>query len=568
MLARACFLTSLLALSAQSLSDACRCFPGDACWPSDDVWSQFNQTIDGRLVKTVPLGSPCHSPNYDAEECDRLREEWQIPEVHYQSSSSVMAPFYANATCDPFNPVSKPCTIGNYVVYAVDVSSPDHISKAIQFATEHNIRVVVRNTGHDYLGKSTGAGALGIWLHHLKSIEIGDYHDDHYSGKAMTMGAGVQGFEAYEAADSHDLQVVSGECPTVGIAGGYSQGGGHSALSSRYGLGADQALQWDVVDGRGNLITATRDNEFADLYWALSGGGGGTYGIVYSVVYKAHANTPVSGLNLTFSNAGISQDTFYEAAERFQLILPTAVDAGAMAVWFFTNTSFALAPLTGPDIDEESLVSLIEPFTEDLKELGINYTTYSQQFPSYLSEFNTMMGAIGVGEAQYGGYLIPRSVIQTNNGGLAKAYREITEDGGTVIGVGLNVSPEVVGDVDNAVLPAWREAIIHTTLSTPWKWNAPEEMLEMQRKMTEEYVPKLEALAPDSGVYMNEGDFRQPNFQKAFYGSNYDELLQIKAKYDPHSIFHGTTAVGSEEWVQKDDGRLCRVDEEIPSLDL
>jgi FAD/FMN-containing dehydrogenase len=63
-----------------------------------------------------------------------------------------MAPFFTNGTCDPFHPVSKPCTLGNYVVYAVNVSKPEHISKAMQFATKHNIRVVVRNTGHDYNG--------------------------------------------------------------------------------------------------------------------------------------------------------------------------------------------------------------------------------------------------------------------------------------------------------------------------------------------------------------------------------------------------------------------------------
>ena len=46
----------------------------------------------------------------------------------------------------------------------------------------------------------------------------------------MKMGAGVQGFEAYAAADKAGLAVVGGECPTVGLAGGYTQGGGHSAL--------------------------------------------------------------------------------------------------------------------------------------------------------------------------------------------------------------------------------------------------------------------------------------------------------------------------------------------------
>jgi len=54
------------------------------------------------------------------------------------------------------------------------------------------------------------------------------------------MGAGVQGFEINKAAFDKGLQVVTGSCPTVGVAGGYSQGGGHSALTSAHGMAADQ----------------------------------------------------------------------------------------------------------------------------------------------------------------------------------------------------------------------------------------------------------------------------------------------------------------------------------------
>lgn len=573
MFLRACVAASLLAV-AQASTSACRCFPGDACWPSANTWTQFNQSIDGQLIKTIPLGAPCHAPSYDAGVCSTLKAGWELPEEQYvvsypsrccnadrysyESSSSIMAPFFANGTCDPYHPISKPCTLGNYVVYSVNVTEPDHISKTIKFATQHNIRVVVRNTGHDYNGKSTGAGALGIWTHNLKQLEIHDYQDAHYTGKAIKMGAGIQGFEAYEAADKAGLQVVGGECPTVGLAGGYSQGGGHSALASRWGLAADQVLQWEVVDGKGNFVTATRDNEYSDLYWALSGGGGGTYGVVYSMTSKAHPGSPVSGLKLSFTNANITQDTFYQAVSIFHTTLPGLVDAGAMSIWFYTNTSFAISPLTGPNIPVAKLISLLSPFTNGLKKLGIKYTMESGQYDSYLAEFKAEQRVIGVGEAQYGGWLIPRSVVENNNQGLTQAYREITEDGGTFIGVGLNVSREVSGDVYNAVLPAWREALIDTTLTTPWKWDAPQEMLALQKKMTDVYLPKLEALAPNSGAYMNEGDFRQPNFQKAFYGRNYHRLRHIKAKYDPNDIFYGKTAVGSDEWAEREDGRLCR----------
>lgn len=154
-----------------------------------------------------------------------------------------------------------------------------------------------------YLGKSTGRGSLAIWTHHLKDIQFFNYEGPHYNGKAIKMGAGVQGIEAYRAADKVNLAVVGGECPTVGLAGGYTQGGGHSQLSSKYGLAADQALEWEVIDGRGRFLRASR-TENTDLYWALSGGGGGTYGVVWSLTSKAHQDIPVSVVNLTFTNEG------------------------------------------------------------------------------------------------------------------------------------------------------------------------------------------------------------------------------------------------------------------------
>lgn len=81
---RASFIASLLAvLPRASASEACHCFPGDACWPTESEWSQFNTTIEGRLVQTVPLGTPCHAPNYNAATCAVLKDGWLLPEEQY-----------------------------------------------------------------------------------------------------------------------------------------------------------------------------------------------------------------------------------------------------------------------------------------------------------------------------------------------------------------------------------------------------------------------------------------------------------------------------------------------------
>lgn len=64
-----------------------------------------------------------------------------------------MQPFFANESCDPFTSQSTPCTLGNYVSYAVNVSTTAHVQAALLFAQAKNIRVVIRNTGHEYVGQ-------------------------------------------------------------------------------------------------------------------------------------------------------------------------------------------------------------------------------------------------------------------------------------------------------------------------------------------------------------------------------------------------------------------------------
>lgn len=69
-----------------------------------------------------------------------------------------MAPFFANQSCDPFLPPASPCEIGNYINYAIDVTKPSDILKGLEFVTERNIRLVIRNTGHEYVCREQGYG--------------------------------------------------------------------------------------------------------------------------------------------------------------------------------------------------------------------------------------------------------------------------------------------------------------------------------------------------------------------------------------------------------------------------
>lgn len=89
----------LLALSNASVVPVskCRCFPGDSCWPSDSVWSDFNRTVGGKLIKTIPLATPCHDPSYNAGTCTSLQSEWLMPEVQSVLYTSEIQVLHANA---------------------------------------------------------------------------------------------------------------------------------------------------------------------------------------------------------------------------------------------------------------------------------------------------------------------------------------------------------------------------------------------------------------------------------------------------------------------------------------
>lgn len=216
--------------------------------------------------------------------------------------------------------------------------------------------------------------------------------------------------------------------------------------------------------------------------------------------------------------------------------------------------------MTGPGIDATQLTSFLTPLTDFLDSLGVHYTMTIRQFDTFLDQFTAMQFPVQVGVAQYGGRLIPRSVVQENAQALTAAYRNIISAGAQITGVGVNVGPSTVGnDTYNAINPPWRETLIDTVVSTPWDFTAPlAEMVARQDLMTQVLIPQLAALTPNGGCYLNEADFREPDWPSVFYGGNYARLLGIKERFDPHHVFYATTAVGSEYWVAQADGRLCR----------
>lgn len=119
-----------------------------------------------------------------------------------------------------------------------------------------------------------GAGSLSIWVHNLKDFEfIPEYSIGRYSGMAVRVGAGVEGWEHFNHMAEHNISVVAPGGSTVGAVGGWISVAGHGSLTNKYGLGADQVLSINVVTADGHLRTVDPTNTHEDLWWALRGGG-------------------------------------------------------------------------------------------------------------------------------------------------------------------------------------------------------------------------------------------------------------------------------------------------------
>lgn len=417
-----------------------------------------------------------------------------------------------------------------------------------------------------FTGKSTGKGALSLWTYNLKDSEIiTNFKSKAYSGPAIRIGAGMSGAEADVASHAAGYHIVAGDCPTVGVAGGYAQGGGHSPLLSNYGMGADQVLEWDVVTPTGDHITVSPDQN-SDLYWAISGGGGGTFGVVLSMTYKMYPDTIVGGASLSFNSSVTSLDNLWAAVDAFHAAVPAFVDTGATFLYLISNTSFTLATATSPGDTGEQVQAKLAPFTSFLDKTGIPYDLVPTTFNSYFDHASHYFGPFPYGyfpsSQLASSRLVQRPTITNpdSNAALGKALRTITQSGDFSLTLlafnGSLANPDVSA---NSISPAWRGGNVQMLITGEWDFTIPRSaMLEREDVLTNTVVPLIESVTPNSGTYLNEANYRQPNWQYTLYNINYPRLLSIKRKYDPLSLLYGLTSVGSEAWVSDAEGRLCR----------
>ncbi|KAK6082372.1 FAD-linked oxidoreductase-like protein 9 [Seiridium cupressi] len=561
-------------IDPRSRKDKCRCIPGDKCWPEVKEWSTLNSTVKGRLTATTPLASVCHDPTYNAVECDNLKQVWTLPETHQFSPAEFDAPYFQNGSCDPFGPRTTPCTLGNYASYSIEVTEADDVAAAFDFARKRNIRLTIKNTGHDFLGKSAGKGSLELWTHNLKDASfIPNYGSRAYSGAAVKLGAGLTTAEAYLFAHQHGVQVAGSSCATVGIAGGYTSGGGHNPLMGHYGLAADNVLEWEVVLSSGEHVIAKPDGDYKDLYWALSGGGAGTFGVVLSLTTKAHTDVPTGGARMTIPAAGISADSFWDVVLAYYSTLMPVLDQGTYVTALLTQDMLVVYAATALNRTAAQVSDQFQPFQKYLHDKAIPYTKNFTYYDNFYDHMNNYLGPYpngGLGPVSQltGGHLARKDVFATKNSTqkLVDALRTITSTGQYIFGMNaFNMdSTQTARDANkpelHAVMPTWRDTRVHFVAVAGWDYTIPkQQMVDRQHDMATRILPILKAATPGKGTYLNEANFEEPDWQDEFYGPNYPRLSKIKRTYDADQLLYARTAVGSEYWSEDRDGRLCTI---------
>lgn len=487
----------------------------------------------------------------------------------------MLTPLYQGMTCQPpslFDQTGT-CDQGGYPLYVVNVTNVSQVQLAVNFARNTGIRLVIKNTGHDFVGKSGGAGSLSVWTHNLKEVAfMPSYEDSEYSGPAIKAGVGVQGFELYAAANDFGVIAMGGECPTVGTMGGWIQGGGHSPVSSLWGMGADHVLGLEVVTADGQFVTANKD-QHSDLFWALRGGGGGTFGIVTSVITRVFYDVPVTTATWTISpGPNVTNEAFEAGLKAYFASFPSGADNGIYSYFFVIpgeQKTFIMQPYFAPNKTLEEAQAILGPWLKTMDELNIPVNPEWKTYDGFYNAYNASFPVEDVNSygAASSARLFPRDNFENET--LFDTTWDVLSDNlnnGIVI-IGYNMAPTYERGFSpaNAVNPAWRSSVgfLITATVVDMKENA-EYQLEQRHNFTYGPMQKWRDLTPGGGTYMSESDYLEPNFQWSFFGSHYPRLLEIKQRYDPYHLFYAHTGVGSEFFevrtesgLPDQNGRLC-----------
>lgn len=570
-------------------------------------WAEFNTSIGGRLQKLEPLALPCFSlyngtPNKEDEAvCLEIRQNYTA--VPFLAGSVGVTLDAVDNVClsDPqdqclldntITPAPLPssnssCNQGNLGLYYVAVQDASDASAAFAFARQHQIPLSIKNSGHDYMTRNTQKGSLLLWVHELQNMSYAetftpegccppstggaDKKNDTTTcttttrsyGPVVTIGTGVSSDAATNFATRNNATLLVGASPTIAVSGGWVLGAGHSVLSPVYGLGVDRVVQFRLVTPDGVERTANACQE-PELFWALRGGGGGTFGLVLEATHRVEpAPLPIAVANLT-----LPANLTTEVATDWLLLQARLGLAWGRQGWGghgagryltmmnplpeFANTS---------DASHSAASESMRAATEFITAHG--GTSLVEVLPSWSAvwdKYITPQAASAVGSMRVlANRLWPQRLFETE-AGQASILAFMTNLS-TQFGVDLR---SAYIPIDTPFLVPGSNATYDTNTSThpAWYfslWNFGGAVANMAWNSS--YENRLQAITnatiinnmlrdlvgPDGGSYVHETDPFTQDWQNSFWGSNYERLLEVKKKYDPDMLLNCWKCVGFEE---------------------
>ena len=547
-------------------------------WPEADVWATLSKEVGGRLL---PVPSPFEACAIGAagEDSSAMLANLKNPFFAQRHAGATQT----NGWLDAWTSVVSP--------YAVAANSAKDIAAAVNFARDNGVKLVVKGAGHDYLGRNCAPESLLVWtvnmrdVTFIKSFKPEGASKDVEALPAISAEAGALWVDVYQAASANGRYVQGGGCTSVGAAGGFVQGGGYGSFSKRFGSGAGGVLQYEVVTADGEILTANaHQNE--DLFWALRGGGGSTFGIVTKVFYRTHDMPETMGLvqgslkadgDLAFHQLLKLLFDFFpdhlnnpDWGEQIRVNPDNSVDI--FMTWLDMSVEEAKAvwrPLLDrlahhPDVFTTEMAYQSHPF-KDL--WNIDY--WKETDPAFIV-IDELPGAVSghfwwksnSGEAAafidaYQSRWIPLKLFE-NPSKLATLFLQASR----FASLSLHINKGLAGvpaDVmererETAIHPAALEAgalVISATRQSGRYPDMPdhEPDIDSGREKARRISSAMDLLreaTPGGGAYLNECDYFEAGWKQALYGPHYGRLLAIKHKSDPRNVFRVHHGVGSD----------------------
>ncbi|KAJ7196212.1 FAD-binding domain-containing protein [Mycena pura] len=526
-------------------------------------WRTLNASVGGRLRTATPFSLPCFSKynglnvSVDETACNAIQANYTSSNFRLESFSANMNIEYETCmstgsgclldTSNPQNPIvpeGASCDQGEIPPYYIDVRVPSDIQTAFRFSERTQVPLSIKNTGHDYVGRSRRRNSLGLWTHNLQTMS---YHPKFVpelcatASRAITVGAGITFEQVYKVAEDNDSMFIGGYAQTIGASGGWMMGGGHSVLSPSFGLGVDRVLEIKIVTPDGNLRTANACQN-TDLFWALRGGGGATFGVVVESTHLVEKRNPIQVINMTFTPTDTNLQEFFE------ILVNNSARWGEQGWGGHVNRAPAGLIYVNPRLslaDATTSMAQLSAFAN-----ANNGTAAIETLPSWFPFFTRFIVEVEapVGSSRVlGSRLIPKTLFES----VAGRAQLVTHLLKQTAAFGLPYIPIVAPVAFNytpgatSVTPAWRDALWHLGVGATWSYNSSVADIRAALASVHDFVREdLTALAPDSGAYMNEADVYESNYEYTYWGTNYERLLAIKKKYDPHGLLDCWRCVG------------------------